>query len=100
MMGDPLIVQLMQVGILLLVAAMAAGVVLTREPTSQSITVSLYGVLLALMFFLFQSPDVALSQLTVGAVALPLMILLALARIRRDREEREQRERRESEEAR
>ncbi|WP_395857195.1 hydrogenase subunit MbhD domain-containing protein [Cystobacter fuscus] len=100
MMRDPLVVQLMQVGILLLVATMAAGVVLTREPTSQSITVSLYGVLLALMFFLFQSPDVALSQLTVGAVALPLMILLALARIRRDREEREQRERRESEEAR
>ncbi|WP_199243070.1 hydrogenase subunit MbhD domain-containing protein [Vitiosangium sp. GDMCC 1.1324] len=99
MMKDPLVVQLMQVGILLLVATMAAGVVLTREPTSQSITVSLYGLLLALMFFLFQAPDVALSQLTVGAVALPLMILLALARIRRDREAREQRERREHEEA-
>lgn len=99
MMREPLIVQLMQVGILLLVAAMATGVVLTREPTSQSITVSLYGLLLALMFFLFQAPDVALSQLTVGAVALPLMILLALARIRRDREAREQRERREREEA-
>lgn len=99
-MEDPLVVQLLQVGILLLVAVMAAGVVLTREPTSQAITVSFYGVLLALMFFLFQAPDVALSQLTVGAVALPLMILLALARISRNREEREQRERCGSEEER
>lgn len=97
-MTDPLVVQVMQVGIMLFVAAMAAGVVLTRNPTSQAIAVSLYGLLLALMFFLFQAPDVALSQITVGAVALPLMILLALARIRRDREDRERREEREDRE--
>jgi energy-converting hydrogenase B subunit D len=30
----------------------------------------------------FQAPDVALSQITVGAVALPLMIMLALSRMR------------------
>ena len=30
----------------------------------------------------YQAPDVALSQITVGAVALPLMILLALAKVR------------------
>jgi energy-converting hydrogenase B subunit D len=83
----PLVVQLMQLGILLFVAGMGAGVVLTRDPVSQSIGVSLYGLLVALMFFLFQAPDVALSQLSVGAVALPLMLLLAMARIRRDAEE-------------
>jgi energy-converting hydrogenase B subunit D len=38
------------------------------------------------MFFVFQAPDVALSQIVIGALALPLMILLALARIRRKRE--------------
>lgn len=83
----PLVVQLMQLGILLFVAGMGAGVVLTRDPVSQSIAVSLYGLLVALMFFLFQAPDVALSQLAVGAVALPLMLLLAMARIRRNAEE-------------
>ena len=42
---------------------------------------------LGIMFFVYQAPDVALSQITVGAVALPLMILLALAKVReRDRE--------------
>ncbi|MFL5344546.1 MAG: DUF4040 domain-containing protein [Hyalangium sp.] len=87
MSTEPLVVQLMQLGILIFVAGMGAGVVLTRDPVPQSIGVSLYGLLVALMFFLFQAPDVALSQLTVGAVALPLMLLLAMARIRRNTEE-------------
>jgi multisubunit Na+/H+ antiporter MnhB subunit len=34
------------------------------------------------MFFFFQAPDVALSQVTVGAVALPLMVMLAISRMR------------------
>jgi energy-converting hydrogenase B subunit D len=76
----------LQALILILVAAAGLGVVLTREPPKQAVVVSLYGLLLALMFFLFQAPDVALAQITVGAVALPLMILLALAKIRRKEE--------------
>jgi len=75
--------------VLAMVCLGGLGVVLTREPVRQSIAVSFYGLLLALLFFLFQAPDVALSQITVGAVALPLMILLALAKIRRKQEERE-----------
>lgn len=74
--------------LLLLVAAGGTGVVLTRDPASQAVAVSFYGVLLALMFFAFAAPDVALSQIVVGAVALPLMILLALAKIRRNEESR------------
>ncbi|HEY7389657.1 MAG TPA: DUF4040 domain-containing protein [Bryobacteraceae bacterium] len=76
----------LQILILALVAAAGLGVVLTREPPKQAVVVSFYGLLLALMFFLFQAPDVALAQITVGAVALPLMILLALAKIRRKQE--------------
>jgi uncharacterized MnhB-related membrane protein len=72
--------------ILALVAAGGLAVVLTRDPLHQAIVASFYGILLALMFFLFQAPDVALSQIVIGALALPLMILLALARIRRKRE--------------
>jgi energy-converting hydrogenase B subunit D len=73
----------MQVAILLFVAAAGTGVVLTRHPVSQTIAVSFYGLLLAVMFFIYQAPDVALSQIVVGTVALPLMVMLALARMRR-----------------
>ncbi len=72
-----------QIAILALVAACGTAVVLTRTPTNQVIGISLFGLMLALMFYIFQAPDVALSQLAIGAVALPLMILLALARMRR-----------------
>lgn len=68
--------------ILVLVAASGLGVVLTRDPVHQAVVVSMYGLLLGLMFFIFQAPDVSLAQITIGAVALPLMILLALAKIR------------------
>lgn len=77
---------LLQALILGMVAAGGLAVVLTRDPLNQSVVVSFYGILLAIMFFLFQAPDVALSQIVIGAMALPLMILLALARIRRKRE--------------
>jgi multisubunit Na+/H+ antiporter MnhB subunit len=34
------------------------------------------------MFVLFQAPDVGFSQITVGAVVLPLLITLAIVRTR------------------
>jgi uncharacterized MnhB-related membrane protein len=71
--------------ILLFVAAAATGVVFTRNPVSQTIVLSFYGLLLSILFFLFQAPDVALSQIVVGALALPLMIMLALARVKKQR---------------
>ena len=69
---------------LLLVAAAGAGVVRTREPVAQAVSVSLFGLVFALAFALHGAPDVALSQIVVGAVALPLMILLTLAKVRRE----------------
>jgi len=69
-------------GLLLLVAITGLGVVRTRDVTSQVIALSFYGVLMALVFFFFQAPDVALSQITVGAVALPLMVMLAISRMK------------------
>ena len=86
----------LQMGVLLLVAVSGAGVVLTRDPLEQAVAVSFYGLILALMFFLHQAPDVALSQIVVGAVALPLMILLALAKVHQQQEDREREDRREA----
>jgi uncharacterized MnhB-related membrane protein len=77
---------ILQNGILIFVGAAATAVVFTREPASQTVMVSFYGLLLAIMFLVFQAPDVALSQIVAGAVALPLMILLALARVRKQTE--------------
>ncbi|HEY5678169.1 MAG TPA: DUF4040 domain-containing protein [Myxococcales bacterium] len=79
----------LQILLFLLLAASGMQVVRTREPASQAVAVSFYGLVLALLFFLHQAPDVALSQIVVGAVALPLMILLALAKVRRAEQERE-----------
>jgi uncharacterized MnhB-related membrane protein len=75
--------NILRSAVLIFVAAAGTAVVLTHNPLSQAILVSFYGLLLGIMFFLFQAPDVALSQIVVGAVALPLMILLALARVRK-----------------
>ncbi|MDP9037899.1 MAG: DUF4040 domain-containing protein [Acidobacteriota bacterium] len=69
-------------GLLLLVAISGLAVVRTRDVTEQVIALCFYGVVMALVFFYFQAPDVALSQITVGAVALPLMIMLAISRMK------------------
>jgi uncharacterized MnhB-related membrane protein len=79
----PGLMDTLQVTILVLVAAGAAAVVLVRDPVRQVITLSVYGVLLAVLFMAFQAPDVTLSELTIGSVALPLLLLLALAKVRR-----------------
>ena len=58
------------------------SVALTRDPLRQAMLTSIYGLVLGVLFFAFKAPDVALSQTVVGAVALPLMVLLALAKVR------------------
>jgi energy-converting hydrogenase B subunit D len=75
-------VIVLEVAVFLLVAAGGTAVVLTRDPLNQAIVASFYGLILGIMFLVFQAPDVALSQIAVGAVALPLMIVLALAKVR------------------
>jgi energy-converting hydrogenase B subunit D len=76
----------LQVAILVLVAAGATTVVLIRRHVHQVLALSVYGVLLAVLFMAFQAPDVTLSELTVGAVALPIIILLALVKVRKREE--------------
>jgi len=77
------LMDVLQVTVLVLVAAAATMVVVIRVPARQVIALSVYGILLAVLFLVFQAPDVTLSELTVGAVALPILLLLTLAKIRR-----------------
>lgn len=79
--------SLIQAMVLIFVAAGAPVVALTRNPVAQALVVSFYGLLLAILFFVFQAPDVSLSQIVIGAVAMPLMILLALTKIKKQEHE-------------
>jgi len=76
----------LQITLLVLVAAGATAVVLVRRPVQQVLVLSIYGILLAVLFLAFQAPDVTLSELTVGAVALPIILLLTLAKVRKPEE--------------
>jgi energy-converting hydrogenase B subunit D len=75
--------DVLQVTLLVLVAAAATAVVLIRVPVRQVLMLSSYGVLLAVLFLAFQAPDVTLSELVVGAVLLPAVVLLTLAKVRK-----------------
>ncbi len=75
------VMDIVQVVLLVLVAVLATVVVRTREPVRQVIVLSSYGLMLALLFLAFQAPDVTLSELTVGAVILPVLLMLALAKV-------------------
>jgi energy-converting hydrogenase B subunit D len=66
-----------------LVGVTATIVALTHRPENQAIVLSVFGLALTVMFVVLQAPDVALSQLGVGAVVVPLMIMLTYRRVRR-----------------
>lgn len=63
------------------VAAGGTAVVLTREPLRQAFAAGVFGLSLATLYFSLQSGDVALSEVVVGAVILPLIILMSLAKV-------------------
>lgn len=71
-----------QIIALVLVGLGGTAVVLTRDPTHQAIVFALFGLLLTLLFLALQAPDVAFSEIAVGAAALPLMILVTAAKVR------------------
>jgi energy-converting hydrogenase B subunit D len=77
------VIAVLELLLFVLLAFAAMQVARTRDPFLQAITASFYGLILSLVFFVYQAPDVALSQMAVGAVALPLMIVLTLAKVKR-----------------
>ena len=73
---------------LTLVLVGAAAVVFTRRPSRQAVVLSVYGVLLTIMFLALQAPDVALSQVAVGTAVVPLMVTLSIRKVASIRAER------------
>lgn len=63
----------------------ATAVVFTDKPDRQAVTLSAYGISLALLFMALQAPDVSLSQIGVGTAIVPLMVMLAVRKVRQRR---------------
>jgi energy-converting hydrogenase B subunit D len=85
-------VTTLQIAALALVALGGSGVVLASDPLRQTIVLGIFGLSLAVLFFVFQAPDVALSEIVVSTVGLPVMILLALRKIREQERDRQRAE--------
>lgn len=62
-----------------LVAAAGLSVVLARDLVRLALLTSVFGLVLVVLFLVLQAPDVALSELVVGAVGFPLVIAVAIA---------------------
>jgi energy-converting hydrogenase B subunit D len=72
----------LQATCLIAVAAIGTLVVLTRDPLRQAAVAGIFGLTLSALFLSVQAPDVALSQIAIGAVVVPVLVLLAIAKIR------------------
>src|SRR4051812_44613264 len=77
----PTVMTALQVIALALVALAGTGVALTRDPLRQAAASAMFGLTLAALLAALQAPDVALSQIAVGGITIPVMVLLALAKI-------------------
>ena len=69
------------------VAVTGTATALVRDPVRQLVVAGFFGLALAILFFVFGAPDVALSEIVVATVAVPVMALLTLARFAREEED-------------
>jgi energy-converting hydrogenase B subunit D len=72
----------LQLAILLVVAVAGTTVVLCRDVLRQAVVNGAYGLVLTLLFVVFQAPDVALSMVVVGSIAYPLVLVAAIKKVR------------------
>jgi uncharacterized MnhB-related membrane protein len=77
----------LQIAALAAVALCGGAVVVAPDAMRQLLVLGVYGLSLMMLFFVFQAPDVALSEIVVSTVALPFMVLLALRKVARQTEE-------------
>jgi uncharacterized MnhB-related membrane protein len=61
-----------------IVAVLGTAVVFTKRPLNQLMVFAAFGIALSLLFFVLHAPDVALSEITVGTLAIPLFVMIAM----------------------
>ena len=71
----------LQICALAVVCVSGTAIALTPSPLRQTLLMAIFGFALTALFFAFQAPDVALSELVVAGIALPMIILAALRRL-------------------
>jgi energy-converting hydrogenase B subunit D len=76
------VVEFLNLILIVCLVGSALVVVQVRGVVNAVIAFSVLGIFLALLFMLLQAPDVALSEAAVGAVAVPMVLLVSLAKIR------------------
>lgn len=64
------------------VMVLGVTVVVSYDPLRQVFVNGVFGLALVVLFMVLQAPDVALSELVVGTVAFPLVLLATIARTR------------------
>ena len=74
--------MILQIALFAVVVGGAVATVFTHEPRKAIFIFSFYGIALSLLFLTLQAPDVALSEIVVGAAAVPLVVLVTLSRMR------------------
>lgn len=75
---------------LVAVALAGTAVVISPDPLKQTVLLGIFGFALTILFLVFQAPDVALSEIVVSTVGLPVMVLLAIRKIRQQEAEQGQ----------
>jgi energy-converting hydrogenase B subunit D len=81
---------LLQIAALAAVALAGGAAAIAGPPLRQTLVLGIYGLSLTMLFFVFQAPDVALSEIVISTVGLPVMILLALRKIAEQQREHEE----------
>lgn len=66
------------------VVASAVLVVTLRNLSGSVMALSALGTVLSLLFVVLAAPDVAQAEVVVGAIALPVLFLIAIGKIRTD----------------
>ena len=66
---------------LVLTGLMGTAVVLSAKPERQALTLSAFGLCLAVLLMALQAPDAALSQIGVGTAIVPLMVMLCFRKV-------------------
>jgi uncharacterized MnhB-related membrane protein len=64
------------------VLVMGLATVFSRDPLRQVVVNGVFSLMLVVLFLVLQAPDVALSELVVGTVAFPFVILATIVRVR------------------
>lgn len=70
--------SLLEIALYVLVAFTGTVLVFGKRTINQVFVYSAFGVSMALLFFVLHAPDVALSELTVGSIILPIMLLVTI----------------------